>query len=813
MIVDRRNEDEIVPCLGRDLAERIRVLRPFRSAEPKLVVYWMTTAARGHENPALDAALAAAEHLGAPVFVYHGLSERYPFASDRHHRFILEGAVDVQAELQQRGIGYGFHLAREAEGSGALRRLAEQAALVVTEDLPTPPMRRVTEALASSSAAAFWLVDTACVLPMRIAGEQPSRAYVFRDSTQQERAARLTLPWNERHPPAEPFVPGDLPFEPIDLASASLDELIASCDIDHGVAPVPETRGGSVAGYARWTRFLESGLRQYDSRRNDPVKNGTSRLSAYLHYGHVSPFRVAREAAALRSKGARKFLDELLIWREMAYVWCLHEGDPESVSALPPWARRTLEQHDSDARSPLSWERLARGRTGDPLWDLAQRSLLVHGELHNNLRMTWAKAIPLWSADIRTAMTRLIDLNHRYALDGRDPASYGGLLWSLGLFDRPMPGESPVLGSVRSRSIRRHAERLDMLGYRAQVLRPRRRSSPSVAVVGAGIAGLACARTLQDHGVAVTLFDKGRAPGGRTCSRRREDMRMDHGAQFFRARGESLSRFVQSWADDDVVRPWDARFLEPDDEGLLRPANDNEPRWVATPSMGALGRHLAQDLGVRLETQITSVRRTTNGWSLHDDENELGPFDHVVLALPTPQARALLKDHPWSDRLSRVRIAPCLAVGARFPSSLDLGFDAARLDGSSELSWVARDGSKPGRRDDGWWILHATADWSRAHLEDDPAQAIESLVSAFRSNFTAPEPESTFGHRWRYALVEEPLGEPCLFDPEAGLVACGDGCLGGRLEAAWCSGIAAAGRLLGRDSADASDPTQSISTG
>ena len=761
------------------------------------MVYWMRTAARGHENPALDVALTAGQRLGTPVFVYHALSERYPFASDRHHRFILEGAVDVHRELQQREIGYGFHLERPGHRGPVLKTLAEQAALVVTEDFPTPPMRRWTESLLECPDTPLWVVDTACVLPMRLSGSQPTRAYSFRDATHDERDARLTREWIERASTGGPFVPSDLPFEPVDLESACLEDLIASCDIDHGVAPVPETRGGSVAGYARWRTFLAEGLEHYRSRRNDPTRNGTSRLSAHLHYGHVSPLRIAREAGAHRSEGARKFLDELLVWREMAYTWCLHEDDPENVAALPEWARDTLESHADDERTPLSWERLARGRTGDPLWDLSQRSLLVHGELHNNVRMTWAKALPYWSADLPTALSRMIDLNHRYALDGRDPASYGGLLWSLGLFDRPLPNRSPVLGCVRARSSRSHAERLDMLAYRAQVLRPRRRPPRAVAVIGAGVAGLACARTLADHGVDVTVFDKGRAPGGRTCSRRREEVRVDHGAQFFRARGESLARFVASWADDGVVEPWRARFLESDGRGGLRETSEREPRWVARPAMGALARHLADGLDVRSGVRIVSIHRTSAGWNVQDGERAHGPFDQLVLALPAPQTAELLDKHPFANPLASVRIAPCLAVGALLPRGLDLGFDAARLDDGGPLSWAAREGSKPGRHDDGWWIFHASADWSRSHLEDEQDAVVEALVSAFTSTFSAPWPAATFGHRWRYALVEEPLGEPCLYDPDSELVACGDGCLGGGVEAAWSSGIAAAGRLLG----------------
>ena len=205
------------------------------------------------------------------------------------------------------------------------------------------------------------------------------------------------------------------------------------------------TPGGTGRGEARWASFIRSGgLAAYAGAETARV-DGTSRLSPWLHYGHISPFQVARESM---EAGADKFLDELLTWRELAWTWCSHQPELHTTAVLPEWARRSLDEHADDPRPVLhSWETLARGQTGDLLWDTAQRSLLRHGELHNNVRMTWGKALLQWTPDAESARRILVDLNHRYALDGRDPASYGGLYWCLGLFDRPFrPGRS-VLGA------------------------------------------------------------------------------------------------------------------------------------------------------------------------------------------------------------------------------------------------------------------------------------------------------------------------------------------------------------------------------
>ena len=471
----------------------------------------MHHAVRGHENPALDVAMLAAEALDLPLLVYQGLGRGHRFDSDRHHTFILEGARDARAQLASRGIVHALWLGDDPGAASPLVELAEQAALVVTEDFPAPPFPRWTELLASRTEAPVWAVDTACVVPMRLLETAFDRAFRFRAAIRDLLAQRLRRPWAEVSAIPRPFDRSRMPFADADLEGAPISELVARCAIDHTVGPVHHTPGGSAAGYRRWQEFRRAGLEQYASRRNDAAENGVSRLSPYLHHGQVSPLRVAREAAASGGKGAEKFLDELIVWRELAHNLCFHRHrEIESLCVLPEWAQQTLAGHASDAREVLSWETLARGTTGDRLWDLCQASLVRHGELHNNVRMTWGKAITGWSESPERALELLIDLNHRFALDGSDPNSYGGLLWCLGHFDRPFTPEQPVLGSVRSRSTVTHAKRLDLDRYAERVLRPASERPLEVAVVGAGVSGLSCARILADHGHCVRVFDKSR---------------------------------------------------------------------------------------------------------------------------------------------------------------------------------------------------------------------------------------------------------------------------------------------------------------
>ncbi|MEO1170789.1 MAG: NAD(P)-binding protein, partial [Myxococcota bacterium] len=579
-----------------------------RDGQPRdgeYVVYWMRTAVRGHENPALDAAIGLAESLGLPLWVYHAVSERYPFANDRHHTFILQGARDVAAELASRSIPYALHIEREGHRGPHLKTIGDRASVLVTEEMPVSPIREWTERLAAAIEAPVWTFDTACVVPVTLPGKPFTRAFKYRDAVKSYRRERLQQDWEERSVPVGWTLP-ELPFEPVNLADRSIRELVAACAIDHSVAPVRHTRGGSVAGYERWERFKERGLTRYGKTRNDPLKDGASRMSAYLHYGQVSPFRLARESKA---KKADKYLDELVTWRELAYTYCYYESDLDTDEALPAWARETLRACERDPRPALlSWETLARAATGDPLWDACQDSLLIHGELHNNVRMTWGKKFLEWTPNVSRALTLCLDLNHRYALDGRDPSSYGGILWCFGQLDRPFSPAKPIFGTVRPRPTEAHAKRLDVRAYHAKTGRPIAHHPPRVAMVGAGIAGMFCARTLKDHGVPVTVFDKGRGPGGRMSTRRQESHQFDHGAQYFVARDRDFRRYVLSWLEDEVVGRWEGK------SGVWSAgevALDDAPkeRFVGTPSMSAVVSHLGRDLETRFGAAVTATER------------------------------------------------------------------------------------------------------------------------------------------------------------------------------------------------------------
>lgn len=792
--------------LDATLAERLRwVVAPNETAHDpgEFVLYWMHNAVRGHENPALDVAICLARQNGLPLLVYHGLCETYPFASDRHHAFILQAARDVQRELAVRGIRYVFHLQRQGARGPHLRDLARRAAVLITEEMPVPPLTLWVERLQAITSTPIGCVDASCLLPVNRLSSAPTRAFRFREQAREEYAERVRRPYVEQPVDVARFE-GPIPFQPLDLQPVSLTELIGQCRVDHTVAPVADTPGGTRAGYARWEAFKADGLHRYAARRNVATDHGgVSRMSAYLHYGMVSPFRIAREADAA---GCEKYLDELLVWRELSFHFCHHAGENlDTLDAVPDWARETLREHAADEREcDPSWETLARARSGDELWDACQRSLVRQGELHNNVRMTWGKAFMGWADSPGRALHLSIDLNHRYALDGRDPNSYGGILWCFGLFDRPFDPPQPITGRVRGRPLSQHRRRIDLTRFRRVVDRPIAAELPSVAVVGAGIGGLIAARTLADHGLPVKVFEKSRGAGGRMATRRTADgFYFDHGAQYFTGRDPRFVKHLQSWVHDGIVQPWLGRIVELAEGGQVVAEKVGTPRYVGTPSMNAIARHLARDLDARYETEVAPLQKAGDSkWILRDRPgDELGRFDVVILNAPAPQAVGLLADvgHDLPTAVAGVGLRPCWAVMLRPSKPVETEYDAAFLN-DGPLSWIARNDRKPGRDPDdaGCWVLHASPEWSQRHLEWSPDEVSAALIAAFEvaTGVEVGDRSRGIAHRWRFANPKEPLDQDCVWDAAIGLGVCGDWCGGPRVEGAFLSGMAVAGAVL-----------------
>ena len=314
-----------------------------------------------------------------------------------------------------------------------------------------------------------------------------------------------------------------------------------------------------------------------------------------------------------------------------------------------------------------------------------------------------------------------------------------------------------------------------------------------IAVIGAGIAGLSCAIALQKAGHSVALFDKGRGIGGRLSTHRNDLWQCDHGAQYFTARHPDFSLQVEQWREAGVVAVWEPR-LRVYEEGQWSHPQGTLQRFVGIPGMSAPARAVAQDLSVQTSTTIQSISHTSAGWRLTSTENGLLPnyYSKVVFAIPPIQAGAILGSH--SQKISTVAdsivMQPCWTVMMQFAAPVELPFDAAFIN-TGPLSWVARNSSKPGRKGQESWVMHATTAWTQAHLELKAEEIGPLLVEAFQS-LGGPLPATWSAHRWRYASSDTRIAIGAVLDTETGIGICGDWLNGGRVEGAWLSGHALA---------------------
>lgn len=307
----------------------------------------------------------------------------------------------------------------------------------------------------------------------------------------------------------------------------------------------------------------------------------------------------------------------------------------------------------------------------------------------------------------------------------------------------------------------------------------------SIAVIGAGLAGIACARRLSVAGRHLRVFERQRAPGGRLATRRFEAGAFDSGAQYLTAREPEFRRAIEAAHAAGAAERWQPHW----------PGGEQEQAdlWVGTPGMSALPRFLARDLDIEYGARIVRLERMRAGWTLIDDRGAGHPgFGCVVLALPAPEAAALAAIHtPLAERVGAVPMAPCWAVMAAFTEPLE-GVPDAAFTGDAILPWYARNGSKPFRDAPNAWVLHASGIYSLREFDAPPARVQQALLDRFAGQLGRSLPGVLLSDswRWRHARVEAPLGEPFLLDRAAGIGFCGDWCLDARGEAAFMSGDA-----------------------
>lgn len=417
----------------------------------RYVLCWMQMFKRTSRNHALTWAIRRANELKMPLVVYEALKYYYPWASDRIHTFILEGVEEKRRKFEELGIRYIFYLQKdESSPKNTVAKLARDAALIVTDDFPCFIIPGHNRRIAERAEIAVHAVDSNGIIPMSKFVKEEYAAYTIRPKIKKLLPSYLKPFAEEAVEKDSANIDIDASFETI-VTADNIAELVSHCDIDHSVKPSPVYHGGTANGRKRLKQFVEEILPDYDNARNKPDRDGSSRLSAYLHFGFLSPLEVALAVqdadAPQESKDA--YLEELIVRRELSYNMTRHNPKYDSLEALPDWVHKTMRVHADDHREvTYTLEELEAGQTHDELWNACQREMVLTGEMHNYVRMLWGKNVIAWSRSYEEAFETLVHLNNKYCLDGRNPNSYAGILWCFGKHDRPWM-ERPVFGQMR----------------------------------------------------------------------------------------------------------------------------------------------------------------------------------------------------------------------------------------------------------------------------------------------------------------------------------------------------------------------------
>ncbi len=458
------------------MKDRVRKLNQEAEREgARYVLYWSQMNRRVHSNHALEYAIHSANRLGLPLLFYEGLTCTYQYANDRLHTFVLENVPDTVARLKERRVGYLFYLRRKrSDANDVLYRLAKHAAAVVTDDYPTFIAAKHNASVPGKIGVAYYAVDSSCVVPMSRHEKRNYGAYTIRPRITKMLPEYMVPVVEEKV--ARAWKSADLDEEMrgfhTPVVKKDIGGLVASCEIDHKVPPSTSFHGGQVEAEMHLETFLENRLRRYAGERNEPSRHATSNLSPYLHFGMISSLEVALHAKAYAEQHglmAGEFLEELIVRRELAFNFAHFTPKADSLSVLPDWCLKTMQEHAKDKRDPqYTAEEMTAAKTYDPLWNATQKEMLLRGKIHGYYRMYWGKKMIEWSETYEKAFELMIELHDRYSLDGRDPNTYTNVLWCFGLHDRPW-GQRPIFGSLRYLSFEGMKRKTDINAYMTEI--------------------------------------------------------------------------------------------------------------------------------------------------------------------------------------------------------------------------------------------------------------------------------------------------------------------------------------------------------
>ena len=423
------------------------------------VVLWMSRDQRMNDNWSLLFAQELAMEQRTPLAVIFCLVPQFLNATIRQYGFMIKGLQEVEENLGKKNVPFfllsGFP---KIEIPRFVNRY--KIGTIVADFSPLRINKVWKESVIKNINIPFYEVDAHNIIPCWTA------------SSKQEYGARTLRPKLHRLLPE--FLK-DLPSlkkhpykwkEKISIIDwgKSLNTL----DVDLTIQEVEWIKPGEKAAFRTMQEFFKNNLLFYDKQRNDPIRDGQSNLSPYLHFGQISPQRIALEAFKSRAdkKSRDAFLEELIVRRELSDNFCLYNSNYDNVEGFPAWAKKTLNEHRNDERKYLyTLKQFENALTHDELWNAAQMEMLKKGKMHGYMRMYWAKKILEWTETPEKAMKIAIYLNDRYELDGRDPNGYAGIAWSIGgVHDRAW-NEHLVFGKIRHMSYNGCKAKFDIKKY------------------------------------------------------------------------------------------------------------------------------------------------------------------------------------------------------------------------------------------------------------------------------------------------------------------------------------------------------------
>ncbi len=421
--------------------ERIKLLNnnPIQH-KGEFVVYWMQSSQRAEHNQALDYSILLANKLNQPLLVYFAITNNYPEANQRHYYFMLEGLKEIQEYLAKKNIQFLIQNISPELGVSSVGKIAS---VVVVDCGYTKTERQWRDYVALQILCPLVQVESNVVVPVELASskEEYSAATIRRKI---KKLVTTFLVLNGQPVLENAEIKKD--FSSFEISD--FDQTVQNLNVDKSVK-LAAFHGGTTMAKQHLRMFIETKLEKYDEQRNDPTKDVGSNMSAYLHFGQISPIFIALKVLESNIPSMDAYLEQLIIRRELAFNFVFYNKNYDSFEGLPEWTKKTLTEHQNDPREYVySLDELENAKTHDAYWNAAQKQMTLSGKMHGYMRMYWGKKIIEWTKNPQTAYKYMLYLNNKYELDGRDPNGYTGVAWCFGKHDRPWK-ERQIFGKIR----------------------------------------------------------------------------------------------------------------------------------------------------------------------------------------------------------------------------------------------------------------------------------------------------------------------------------------------------------------------------